>query len=129
MQVIPWEKSTIQGYKLCTGINRRPSRRALRNPKTNICIGIYELSEKRKDVNRYINWYRKRNRLRYCQWYNDRYWHWRHRNFFKRYPSLKKYFWVGAYNWGPRVITRNRQPFDTVGYPLAVLKCFNKYKL
>lgn len=104
MQVLYNDKSTRIGYKRCTGDNLRWRREPLRKPSTAICIGMYELSNWRRWVR--LTWWAKPKGAFY-------------KSFFRKNPNLKKFFYVGFYNWGPRNISNS--------YPRRVLQCYQRY--
>jgi hypothetical protein len=119
MQSIPRLKVTKMGYWLCTG--KQLSLKELHNRRKSICVGMYEMTSRKWWVTK-NKWIRPRNN--------------RHRKFLLRlkklyphiYKDLRTKFWVaGTYNWGPKILKRNRRRFDNIGYPIRIMRCYLKY--
>jgi hypothetical protein len=121
MQSLHYQKVTRLGYWLCTGKPWNRSR--MKNRRISICVGSFELTNRRWWVRKNKRWIRARNK--------------RHKRFLykirKKYPNkykyLKEMFWTaGTYNWGPRILRRNkRKRYDNIGYPIRVMRCYLRY--
>jgi len=146
MQVLWYDKSTRVGYKLCTGkdlLTKRQWQRLkrdkkesiiakifIRRPDIAICVGAYELSKWKqwayKGGNgsiacwRYKRW-RRNKPLSGWKWCPLRMTPRREHNvrFFKRYPELRRHFWVSFHNWGSNKWAGN-------WYPSAVLRTYKR---
>jgi hypothetical protein len=118
LQTLWYDKSTREGYKLCTGKKlkgtKAKKKRLLSPPKVAICVGAYELSKWKR-------WATKGGygRIRRSQRMTPK--SKRNVSFFKRNPSLRKHFWVSFHNWGSNKWVGN-------GYPRAVLSCFKRFR-
>jgi len=121
MQSIPYLRVTKRGYWYCFG-KVLSDREDLRDREASICVGAYELSSRSMWVKSRI---KRRGRIRA----RNR----RHSRFLSR--MTRKYgkgiipvFWATAtYNWGPRILKRNRGRYDSLGYPIRVIRCYAKY--
>ncbi|MCK5019355.1 MAG: hypothetical protein KAS32_20005 [Candidatus Peribacteraceae bacterium] len=106
MQVLWIDRSTKVGFKKCTG-KKLKDRKQLHKANPNICIGIYEMAKWKEWKQRT----RQNRRLKPISKWN--------RYFFIRNPLLRKFYYIGFYNWGPRHIGN--------AYPRMVLLCYQRY--
>ena len=110
MQILPHDRSTRVGWRLCTGRKRWRRRADLRRPVVNVCIGTYELHKWRKWTIKRGHWWRPLHR-----W---------HKRFYRKNPELRPFHWVASSNWGPR--RRPRFKFK-IGYPVRVFRCYRDF--
>jgi len=124
MQVLWHDRSTREGYRLCTG-RKLTGKRTVRQdklsaPEVSVCVGAYELARWKRWAYRggygRIRCGRRggvcRNRLTPRRK--------RNRAFFTRHPDLAGIFWSSFYNWGSNKWVGN-------GYARKVAWCYRRY--
>lgn len=120
MQSIPNLKVTKRGYWFCTG-KVLANRSDLRDRRASICVGAYELSSRKMWVSSRI---KRRGKIRSRSHRHSRYL----RKIIGYGKQLISMFWSAAtYNWGPRILKRNKGRYDSLGYPIRVMRCYTKY--
>lgn len=120
MQSLPRQKVTKFGFWLCYGSKRKYRWTELLRTKASFCVGSYELSTRRF-------WVRTR-RIKARNYRHRKFLRWMRKRWPAQYRSLKENFWTAAtYNWGPRILHRNRGRWDSVGYPIRVMRCYTRY--
>lgn len=111
MQVIWWHGDPKRGYQAVTGLKPkgRKYRRGLREVRTNIMVGSYELSKE------CLRCHKRGHNHRLSRMPS------RIRKFFRKNPRLLRYFCVAHFNWG-QTYWPTSKVFDQWGYPVRVLK-------
>lgn len=123
MQSVPRLRVTAAGYWFCFGKVLVKSR--LNERRVSTCVGTYELSSRRRWVRRRIG---RRGRVRPRCRRHRRYLRGIRRKYPATYKRLYERFWTAAtYNWGPRILRHNGSRFDSLGYPIRVMRCYLRF--